>query len=740
MTQKISRRDFLKIGAAGAAMTVLAGCQSPRRWVVLEPFVRPPEEQLAGVATWYASTCRQCPAGCGVLARVMNGRAVKLEGNPEHPLNQGKLCARGQAGLQVLYNPDRLAGPVKQAERGSRQFLPLAWPAGLNTLFEQVRAAGSQVAIWTGSTTSGHLYDLFRRFAAAIGAPAPLVFDLYTSFHGYQLLQTASQDLLNQAALPAYDLGRADVIFSFGANFLGTWLSSTRYGLEYGRFRSQPLGKRGYLVQFEPRMSMTGAKADRWLPLRPGSEGLVAQALARLIADQELGPAERVARARAVAGQVDVNAVAIASDISPRDLTELARLFATTERAVAIPGGALTGQDAERAAEAVAAVQALNLISGTIGQPGGLSLPPETPHPALARPGASSWAEMEGLIERMRAGQVQVLLVHGANPAYDLPPQVGFSEAIKNVPFVVSFNSLVDETGASADLILPDHTYLEGWGYEVVSPGFDRPVVSSQQPVVAPVFYTRATGDVLLTIASGIPAAAQALPWADEVAFLKEIIGRLPAGAAGGSGTDVLWARFLQHGGWWPAQAPRPASLPATSSTTIQVSPPNFQGDEQTYPYFLHLYLSDLLSDGRGANQPWLQGSPDPMTTISWQTWVELNPLTAQKLGVQEGDVVKITSPHGELEAPVYLYPAIRPDTVALPLGQGHTDYGRYARDRGANALRLLGAPADSTGSNLSWAALRVNLTPTGRKMAVAAFEDRVGVTEGFINQGFPGQ
>ena len=121
MRYQLSRRDFLKIGAGTLATAVLAGCQQPRRWVTLEPYVRPPEEQIAGVATWYASTCRQCPAGCGIIARVMNGRALKLEGNPQHPLNRGRLCARGQSGLQVLYNPDRLPGPVQQATRGSRE-------------------------------------------------------------------------------------------------------------------------------------------------------------------------------------------------------------------------------------------------------------------------------------------------------------------------------------------------------------------------------------------------------------------------------------------------------------------------------------------------------------------------------------------------------------------------------------------------------------------------------------------
>ena len=156
MSKKITRRDFLKLGTAGIATSVLAGCQNPRRWVVIEPYLKPPEEQLAGVATWYASTCRQCPAGCGIIVRIMNGRALKIEGNPQHPLNQGKLCGRGQAGLQVLYNPDRLPGPVKQNQRGTRQYANISWNEGINQLFTKIQNAGDKAAVWLGSTTSSH--------------------------------------------------------------------------------------------------------------------------------------------------------------------------------------------------------------------------------------------------------------------------------------------------------------------------------------------------------------------------------------------------------------------------------------------------------------------------------------------------------------------------------------------------------------------------------------------------------
>jgi anaerobic selenocysteine-containing dehydrogenase len=737
MSPAVSRRNFLRLGGASVAAAVLAGCQRPRRWVALEPYVRPPEEQLAGVATWYASTCRQCPAGCGIVVRVMNGRALKIEGNPDHPLNRGKLCARGQSGLQLLYNPDRLPGPMQQAERGSRQFERMSWSGALNALYEGMGQAGPRIAVWGDTTMSGHLYSIFQRLADAIGGPAPVIFDPYSTFAGYDALRSSSQALFGQDALPVYDLSQADVVFSFGAHFLADWLSPVHYGVSFGAFRGQALGKRGYLVQFEPRMAITGAKADRWVPIKPGSEALIAAALLRLIADQGVGPSDRVARARELAGDIDIAHAASESDLPVGELQRLAQVFANAARPLALPGGALAGRD--HAADAMATVQALNLAAGVGGQPGGLSLTPAPPLPTLARPAAVPFAQAQDLIEQMRGDQVQVLLVHGGNPAYGLPEGSGFVEALEHVPLVVSFSPIVDETAVYADLLLPDRTYLESWGYEVVSPSPNRPIVGAQQPVVTPVFDARSTADVLLTVARGIAAAANALPWSDEVDLLKDSIRPLPPGAFGGSGQEVLWSRFLQHGGWWPA-----ASSPPMLPTPIQLRPiavtaPQRPSDQGEFPYYLNLYLSPELSDGRGANQPWLQGSPDPMTTVAWQTWVEIHPKTAAELGVQEDDVVHLVSPYGELEAPVYTYPGIRPDTVAVPLGQGHSDYGRYARNRGSNPLRLVGIQQGAEGNELHWDTVRVKVVPTGRRVALALFENKGGVTEGFINERNPG-
>ncbi len=734
MPKSPTRRDILKVGSLGAA-AVLTGCQNPRRWVKLVPYVRPPEEQLTGNPTWYASTCRQCPSGCGILVRIMNGRAVKIEGNPEHPLNRGKLCARGQAGLQALYNPDRLSGPVAQSERGTRQFTPLVWEDAINQLFSGLESARSQLAVWAGSTISGHLVDLLQRFSQAVGAPSPLIYDLYSTLNGFACIEDSAQALFGRRELPAYDISSADVVLSFGADFLGTGASAVRYGIDYGSFRSQPLGKRGYLVQLEPRMTITGAKADLWLPIRPGCEGLVAQALIRLIASQGFGTAERINLAQSLANNVDVRQIAQTADLPASSLVQLARIFANADRPVALPGAGLAGGG--HGLEGLNAIQALNSI---VGFNGTVHLTPDSGLSNLVKPKRTSYTEAASLVADMAAGKVKALWIIGANPAYELPKQAGFLEALKNVPFVVSFSPIVDETAVWADLILPENTYLESWGYDVVAPGFGMPSVSSQQPVVQHYYDTRSVADILLLLSRGIPEAASVLPWTDEVAFLKDTVGRLPSGAFGGSGQAESWALFLQHGGWWPAAEPVSRLNLTQSPGPVMVSSPAYQGDPNQFPYFLVPYPSVLLSDGRGSNLPWLQASPDPMTSISWQTWVEIHPATADQLGLKDGDLVVVESPYGQIEVPVYTYPAIRPDAVAIPTGQGHTDYGRYARDRGADLMQLLGNQTDSTGKYLAWSNLRVRLTPTGRSAKLVLFEDKGGVTEGFINQAFPGQ
>ncbi len=338
MTKKISRRDFLKI-AGGAA--VLTGFSPSIRQLVLEPYVQPPEEILPGKATWYASTCRQCPAGCGIIVRVINGRAKKIEGNPLHPLNQGKLCARGQAGLQVLYNPDRLKNAVLQTGgRGSLKFEPLYWSEALDILADKIETLSNpnRVAFLSGLMPS-HLYVLSTRLLDALGAPPPIIYDLHSALEGRGSTVQLSEALFGAPELPIYDLANAEVIFSFGANFLETWMSPVSQSHAYGTMRQGQFGGRGFIVQFEPRLSASAASADEWIPLKPGVDGFVALAIGRIIVEERLGHVGSHRPHAVLYENVDVREMADASQVPAEVLHRLARIFADADQAIAIPGG-----------------------------------------------------------------------------------------------------------------------------------------------------------------------------------------------------------------------------------------------------------------------------------------------------------------------------------------------------------------------------------------------------------------
>jgi anaerobic selenocysteine-containing dehydrogenase len=742
MTKRITRREFFRYtGLLGTAVAV-SGCTiNLQKYETLEPYGVPPEDALPGEYIWYASTCRQCPAGCGITVRVSNGRAKKIDGNPQHPLSRGKVCARGQAGLQVLYNPDRLRNAVRQPQRGTAVFEPLYWDQALAQVGERIKGARPGAVAFYGRLGADSLAAIVDPFIGALGGPAPVYYDPLTAAEGRGALAQVTRQLYGaDAGLPFFDVAHSDVVFSFGANFAETWLSPVAYGGAFGDLRGGALGKRGYLVHFEPRMSATAAVADEWLPIAPGTEGVVAQALGQIIVEKNL----RDAKASPYAGLFAAGGVEYASALSgipAEKLEQLAESFAKFERPLAIPGGAMGG--CTNAVSSMTAVMALNALVGRAEGPDSafmLTAPP--PDPAFVTAAPATFNDVQALLDTMREGGIDVLFVDG-NPLYELPAASGFAEALARVPLVVSFASVVDETALQADLVLPDNSYLESWGYQVVTPPADRPVISSQQPVVSPLYDTQATSDVFLALADSLGGPVkQALPWKNTVDFMKAVTGTLAGQLApySTSNPDEVWANFRQYGGWWPPiAAPKlPESAPALPAS-LQIPGAAFEGDNSEYPYILAPYPSVSLSDGRGANQPWLQETPDPMVTGSWATWVEISPETAAVLGVKHDDLIKVISPASEIVAIVYVYPAIRSDVVAIPLGQGHSSYGRYAAGQGANALGILSKLTDE-GGNWAMSATRVRLEALpGQRQVLPRIESNIGVEAAREEAKFPG-
>lgn len=711
MSDKISRRDFIKLaGLGGAVSSVLTGCGTAARYVRREPYADMPEYTLTGKSTYFATTCGECPAGCGLVVRTVEGRAKKVDGNPAHPVNAGNSCQRGQATLQGLYNPDRIQGPGQQAQRGSGSFSPIDWNAAIAAVQEALSSPPGQVAFLLGRFPD-HLFDLVQLLAGRASEMTILRYGLLDEFDGAAILRRA----LGEEGLPWFDIEHAAVTFSFGANFAETWVSPMAYARAYGAMRQGSPGQRGYLVQFEPRMSLTAANADEWIPIVPGSEALLAGALGRLVGDFMGG-------APAALAGVDVAAAAAASGVAESELYRLARLFADAPRKVAVPGGAALGHTNGLAA--AQAILALNVLVDNLGQAGGVFILPGAPLNSEGPAAQSTLADISALIARMNRGEIKTLFVHGVNPVYALPEVLGFASALANVPRVISFSPFLDETALQADFVLPDHTPLESWGYQKVLTGGDRVAVSALQPVVTPLHDTRSTVDVLLA------AAGADLGYADEVDYLqKSVTGLLGLpGSFSAASPAEFWARWLQHGGWWSGEPllQAPAGL-ADLTGSLDLAEAAFSGAAPEFDLYLLPFPHPSLGDGSGANRPWLQETPDPMTSVMWNSWVQINPNTAHALGVKDDDVVRIASPVGEIEAVVYIYPAIHPQVVAVPLGQGHTALGRWAQGRGANPMKLLDARQNEAGG-LAFMATRVKVTPTGRSQPLARYESRAGV------------
>jgi anaerobic selenocysteine-containing dehydrogenase/Fe-S-cluster-containing dehydrogenase component len=672
----MNRRRFLKVlGVTGGGATALSGCSTDKVEKLI-PYLVPPTSEIPGVATWYASTCRECPAGCGFHVKVREGRAVKVEGNPDNPVNRGKLCSRGQAATQGLYNPDRVRGPLARAADGTLE--PISWDDAIARITERLASAEREHVWFVMGNETGSFDRLVAEWLAALGANPRIVYEPF----GYEALRLGNRSVFGTDSLPSYDLAAARYVLSFGADFLETWLSPVEQARQFAEGHSYHDGEMGRYVHVEPRMSMSGMNADEWIAPVPGTEGLLALGIAHVIVRDRLAdlPSD-ISRVQSLLGEHDPATVSNAAGVPAETVERLAREF-TASVSVAL-AGAVGAQHAEAHATA-AAVNILNYVAGNVGRTVtfGADINPA---------GESSYAGLASLVGAMQDGRVSALFVHGANPAYATPGELGFAGAMRGVEFKVSFARFMDETAAEADLILPDHDPLEQWNDFEPRVG----VRALQQPVMQPVFDTRQTGDVLLAVAAQLGGSvASTFTAASYKDYLQAGWRAVQRDVGDRSPFETFWTSTLQQGGVWTEAPTRPVRLAAGAGTAAGAAW-SAPGDDE---FTLIAYPSTNLFDGRGANRPWLQEVPDPVTKVTWDACVEIHPERAAELGIAAGDLVEVTSQHGSVTVPAYLYPGLRRDVVAMPIGQGHTEFGRYATDLGASAFDLLGAQATEFG------------------------------------------
>lgn len=698
----LRRREFLVASSAAAGAVIFSGCVPPPQQVEGESRVLLAEDLLSAYDNWYATTCRGCSAGCGALVRVVDGRARKMEGNPDHPLNQGKLCARGQAMVQEQYHPDRLRGPLQRSPSGA--FESLTWSTALDTLVGKLKdlqdvGRTADVALIT-PPLAAHQAMLMESFARGYGLQ-------WLSFEPVSEapFREAARRVFGFEQLPRFDVAHARTVLSFGADFLGTWLSPVRFGLDYGTFRGQT--PRGYLIHVDSHFSSTAASADEWVWCRPGTEGLLALSIAQVLGASGLdayAPDQTAARTGVQVGRVQ----------------HIANQLRDNGPGLVI-GGGLAGAHTQ-GTEALAAILSLNLLLDNVGKEGGVVAASPPPNGVPARSTSATLTQWHDLIARMNDGSLQAVLVAGgADPVHGLPAVLGMRDALSKVPLVASFSSFEDDTTTLAHLVLPSSLPLEDWGDATPETGAAASTLSMQQPVVGALFDTRSVWDVLLTIADDLGGPLRdALRWPTFKDLLQDQLSQLNTSNAP---PPVFWNQLLQRGGDWTTPAASSGTPSGSGTASMNVPEASFAGDPQTYPYWLVPFVHNTLGAGGSAHLPWLQAAPDPVTSVTWQTWVALNPAVAARLGIGEGDVVALESPRGRIEVPAYVSPAAPPEVLAVPLGQGHTAAGRWANGRGANPMQLLEPLADATTGALAYAATRVKLTPTGRSVPVPKLE-----------------
>ena len=449
----MNRRTFLKLTGLGS-ISFAAGC-SPESPKYLYSLVQAPEDMVTGKATWYASTCRECPAGCGIIARNREGRVVKVEGNPLHPLNRGKLCMRGQAALQAVYNPDRLKTPLLKEKDG---FVPIGFDraqALLKTkVWEAARRGPERVRLMTEVVGEGQM-EIFRSALKNWNSPPPVVFEPFA----YEALKAANREVFGVDGLVSYRLDQADVLLAFGAEFLETWLSPVEYAWKFKAMHAARGARKGLLFPGEPVSDAHRRQRGPLARLRAGHRG-----------GGRPGPgapdAGHPARSAPAAGPA-------------RGLAKGHRGLPAGGGAQALrhPAGASTSNWwcawpkpagpwcwAPAAGSRMPTVLPTNLAANLLN----LLLDPELRLIDAANrhrvETASRRSDVLDLFKAVSSGRTDVLILNNVNPVFSLPPESGAKAALETPDlFVVSLSNFLDETSQRADLILPVSLPLETW-------------------------------------------------------------------------------------------------------------------------------------------------------------------------------------------------------------------------------------------------------------------------------------
>lgn len=689
-----NRRQFLQAVGFSLAAATLSGCVRVPEEKVLS-YSQHPEGHIPGRAEHYASTCGGCTAGCGLLVRTREGRPVKLEGNPDHPLSKGSLCAVGQASIMGVYDSQRLSTPMSGGSKATWDSVDQA----ISGKLDDIRRSGGSVRLLTGTVLSPSNRDMIGRFLSSFPGAKHIIYDPLSS----SAILDAHQRTHGARVLPSYMLKSAKAIVSFDADFLGTWISPVEYAAAYGAARV-PTGhppQMSYHIQFESVMSVSGSNADERVRVSPAEMGAAISGLAVRLAKKAGGYAS-----------IANSQLSLPTSVPAALLDALAeRLWQhhhEGEPTIVLCGSQDVNQQV-----------ACNFINHVLGNYGTTL---DISKFSLQRQGEDS--KLAELLSEINAGTVSALLIAGVNPVYELPGGQAFAEALKKVSLVVSFADREDETASSAHYICPDHHYLEAWSDAEPQDG----TYSLVQPAVSPLGQTRGFA-ASLSAWFGRPQSEYNILlsfWRENI-FPQQNEHRT---------FQAFWDQTL-HDGIFVWKKWR------TSPSTSWFSSSNFRlgsgsAGAGAGAMALVLYPKVGLLDGRHAHNPWLQELPDPITKVVWDNYASLSVATAKGLGVSDGDVVSVKAGEGGqgIELPALVQPGQADNVVAVALGYGRKGTERFV-DVGYQWLEskptlgengLVGTNAaplmEMSGGQLSYTREGVQVSKTGKTHSLASSQD----------------
>lgn len=706
-TKGIKRRDFLTLMGASMAMASFACARRPVHKII--PYVVKPEEITGGIANYYATVCPE--TGYGLLAKVREGRPIKLEGNPDHPMNRGKLSARDQAQILDLYDMDRAKEPKKISRgKGSSAVKWEEVDAEIAFKLKQIAAGSGRVRVLSGRMLSESTKRLTGEFLSGFAAGSHLEYDPIS----LEDMVDGQNEAYGTAVVPTYHFDQADVVLSLGADFLGTWVSPVEFAQDWSKSRklnskSAKSTSMSKLFVAESMMSVTGANADVRFPVRPGDELKIGAAIANEVAKKK-GSAVPAALA-----SYSVEAVASDVGIDVKLLKDAAdALVAAAGKSIVVAGGL-----SSKTADAPALQAVANFLNSTLGNDG--KTVDGTAQPFTKTGGRFS--EVAKLISEMNSGAVDALIVYRSNPVYSLPAVTGFTQALGKVPLVISITDREDETALLSDFLLPDNHFLESWGDAMPKKG----VVSVQQPTLAPIHSTRSYQDSLISLAKGaslkskglLASTATVTSWYDYLrANWKENVFK-------GASFDSDWENVLRDGVVDKSFSKAGSSSSRAFRVGALAAVPTFS--KKTDGLVLATYEKVGMGDGLRANNPWLQELPDAITTATWDNYAAISPALAKKYSLSSDDVIDISSPSGKIALPVYVQPGLHPSVVAIAVGYGRTAAGKVGNEVGRDVKGFV----TIAGNRLVFSGASVEIAKTGRRYQVAttqwhnATEDR---------------